>query len=177
MQALKIIGIILLVLIVGVLIIAALMPKEYNIEHEITINKPKAVLFEYIKHLKNQNYYSKWNMMDPNAKMEYKGTDGTVGFVSSWDSENKNVGKGEQEIVKITEGERMEMAMHFIKPFDGRATAYFKTEALGENQTKVKWGFDSKMAYPMNIMVGKMKDMLGKDLMTGLTNLKANLEK
>jgi hypothetical protein len=34
-------------------------------------------------------------MMDPNAKMEYKGTDGTVGFISAWDSKIKYVGKGE----------------------------------------------------------------------------------
>jgi hypothetical protein len=32
-----------------------------------------------------------------------RGTDGTVGFVYGWDSKNKNAGKGEQEIMNITE--------------------------------------------------------------------------
>ena len=118
-------------------------------------------------------------MMDPNAQKEYKGTDGTVGFVSAWDSKVKNVGKGSQEITKIAEGERMDVNLHFVKPFEVDCTAYFITEAAGENQTKVTWGFNGKSPYPMNIMllVMNMEDMLGKDLHTGLTNMKGILEK
>ena len=39
-------------------------------------------------------------MMDRNVKKSFKGTDGTVGFVAAWDSDNKKVGKGEQEVKK-----------------------------------------------------------------------------
>jgi len=34
----------------------------------------------------------------------YTGNDGTVGFVLAWDSTNKSVGKGEQEITNVEEG-------------------------------------------------------------------------
>jgi hypothetical protein len=37
-------------------------------------------------------------MMDPDMKKTYRGTDGTVGFVSEWESNKKDVGTGEQEI-------------------------------------------------------------------------------
>ena len=112
-------------------------------------------------------------------KKVYKGTDGTVGFISTWDSDKKEVGKGEQEIKKIIEGERVELSLHFIKPFDGFADAHMITTPQGDNQTKVKWGFSSKMKYPMNILLlfMNMEKMIGGDLQTGLINLKTVLEK
>lgn len=158
-------------------IVALFMKKDYAVEREIIINKPKQQVFGYIKLLKNQDNYSKWVMMDPKAKKDYKGTDGTVGFVSAWDSQNKDVGQGEQEIKNIIEGERMDLGLHFIKPFEGRANAYMTTTAVSENQTKVKWGFNGTMKYPMNLMLMFMEKKLGDDFSTGLTNLKGVLEK
>jgi hypothetical protein len=167
------------IIIVVILIAALFVKNEYSIEKEVTIDKQKQFVFNYIKMLKNQKNYSKWEMMDPNMKQEYKGTDGNPGFVSAWDSDKKNVGKGEQSINKIIEGERIDYDIHFIKPFNARATSYMKTEVVSEKQTKVKWGFNSRMNYPMNLMLlfMNMEKMVGNDLLTGLTNLKNVLEK
>ena len=110
MKFLKRLFIGILVLIALVLIVALFVKKEYTIEHEVTIAKPKQEVFDYIKLLKNQANYSVWVKKDPNAKMEYKGTDGTVGFVSSWDG-NSDVGKGEQEIKKITEIDKKDFGL------------------------------------------------------------------
>jgi hypothetical protein len=38
----------------------------------------------------------------------YRGTDTTVGFVSARASENPNVGLGEQQIIAIDEGKRID---------------------------------------------------------------------
>ena len=169
----------LLSIVVILLIIAAFMKKEYSVEREITINKPRRVVFDYLKYLKNQDNFSKWALMDPNMKKEFKGIDGTVGFFSSWDSANKNVGKGEQEIKSITEGQRIDFELRFIKPFAGLAHAYFTTELMTQNETIVIWGFDSKMKYPMNLMLlfMDMDKMIGNDFSTGLAKLKSILEK
>lgn len=53
------------------------------------------------------------------------------------------------------------------------------TEAAAPGVTKVTWGFESKMNYPMNIMklFMNMNEMVGKDFSTGLANLKNLLEK
>lgn len=136
-------------------------------------------VFEYIKLLKNQNNYSKWALMDPNMKKEYTGIDGVRGFKSAWESDMKEVGKGVQEIVKVTEGERVDFALHFIKPFDGMADSYMTVDPVTPSETKVKWGFHSKMNYPMNIllMFMNMDKVIGRDLNTGLNNLKNLLEK
>jgi len=171
---LAIVGVIVLLLLV-----ALFLKKEYAVEREIVINKPKQEVFDYVKFLKNQDSFSVWAQMDPNMKKEYKGEDGTVGFISSWDSDHKQVGKGEQEIIKITEGERLDFELRFLEPFEAKDNAYMTTEAIGDNQTKVKWGFNGKMPYPMNMMLlfMDMDAMLGKDLEAGLNNLKAVMEK
>jgi len=53
------------------------------------------------------------------------------------------------------------------------------TDSTGTNQTKVKWGFSGKMTYPFNIMKLFMdpEKAVGDDFSTGLTRLKAILEK
>jgi hypothetical protein len=165
-------------LIVLLLIIAAFSKKKYSVSTEITIKQPKQLVFDYLKLLKNQDNFSKWALMDPSMSKEYRGTDGTVGFVSAWDSNKKNVGKGEQEIRKIKEGEQIDFEIRFIKPFAGLAQAYLTTDSLSDEVTLVKWGFTSKMAYPMNLMllVMSMEKNIADDLHTGLLNLKKLLE-
>ena len=179
MKIVKKILLVLLGIVVLFLVIALFVKKEYAVEREITINKSRQTVFDYVKYLKNQSNYSVWAQMDPNMKKEYRGTDGTVGFVSAWDSNVKDVGKGEQEIKAIKEGERLDFELRFKVPFEATDYAYIVTEQAGENQTKVKWGFNGKMPYPMNTMLlfMNMDEMLGKDLETGLTNLKTVLEK
>jgi hypothetical protein len=111
-------------------------------------------------------------------KREFRGEDGTVGFVSAWDSEDPKAGKGEQKIIKINEGERIDYELHFIEPFESTDFAYLTTEAVNDSVTTVKWGFDGKMKYPMNLMLllMDMEEMLAPDLQNGLENLKTLLE-
>ena len=176
MKILKWILIIVAIIIAIPLIIALFMKNDYTVEREVTINKPQQVVFNYIKLLKNQVNYSKWAMEDPNTKMTFTGTDGTVGFISAWES-NKT-GKGEQQITNITEGSRMDVSLHFIKPMEGRANAYFTTDVVSPTQTKVIWVMNGTMHYPLNFMLlMNMDKMLGGELQTGLNNLKGVLEK
>lgn len=179
MKIIKKILIAVVIIIAIPLIVALFTKKEYAVEREVIINKPKQEVFDYIKFVKNQDNYSVWAKMDPAMKKEYKGTDGTVGFISAWDSQIKDVGKGEQEIMKISDGERLDFELRFKVPFEATDNAYMTTKTIAENQTKVKWGFEGKMNYPMNFMLlfMDMEKMLGTDLAIGLTNLKQVLEK
>lgn len=178
MGILKKILVVLILLLSIVLIAAYFMPKTYAVEREITINKPVDSVFNYVKYLKNQNQFSVWANIDPKMKSTYKGTDGTVGAISAWESNVKDVGVGEQEITKIIPGKRLEFALRFKKPMDDTAVGFLSTESVAGNQTKVKWGINGVIPYPMNIMLPmlKMDKMIGKDLQQGLENLKAQLE-
>lgn len=169
---------VILGLIALVLIAALIMPKDYAVEREVVISKPNAEVYDYLESLQNQNNWSVWSKKDPNIKMNFKGTDRTVGYTYFWEG-NDEVGKGEQEITKITKGERIDTQLRFLKPFESTSEAYMVTEPLGENQTKVKWGFTGVMPYPMNAMLPfmGMDKTVGKDFADGLANLKAILEK
>lgn len=164
-------------LIVLIFIVALFTRKSYSIQRSIIIQKPKQEVFQYIRHLKNQDNYSKWVMKDPAMKKNYRGTDGTVGFVYAWDG-NPQAGKGEQEIKNIIDGERMDLEVRFERPFAGIASTPFTTEAVSPGQTRVSWGMTSAMRYPLNIMLLfiNVEKLLGNDLEESLSNLKNQLE-
>lgn len=174
MKIIKKILLAILSIVILALIVALFLPNEYHVERDVTINKPKDSIFNYVKYLKNQDNFSVWAKLDPAMKKTFTGTDGTVGAISAWDSTNKNVGKGEQEIKKIVPGERLEFELRFKVPFESTDMAYMTTEAITPTQTKVKWGFDGRSPYPMNLMLAfmNMDQMLGEQLETGLQNLK-----
>ncbi|MDI1306658.1 MAG: SRPBCC family protein [bacterium] len=179
MNIIKKIVLAVLTIVALALITALFLTKNYAVEREITIDQPKDSVFNYIKYVKNQDNFSVWNRKDPKMIKTFSGTDGTVGFVYSWNSQDKNVGVGEQEIKKILEGERIDFELRFKVPFESTDNAYIITKAISPNQTKVKWGFNGKMPYPMNLILAfmNMDKILGKDLQDGLNNLKVVLEK
>jgi uncharacterized protein YndB with AHSA1/START domain len=168
-----------LAVIIALPLIAALFLKtHYSVVRSITIERPNAQVFDYIKHLKNQDNFSKWAMMDPDMKKTYRGEDGMAGFVSAWASENPDVGVGEQEIIKITPNERVDFELRFLSPFEATEPAYMTTKPVSDTSTQVDWGFSGHMDYPMNLMLAVMdfETMIGNDLQEGLNNLKQVLE-
>ncbi len=166
-------GIVAFVLVAGLFI-----KKEYVLEQRIVIEKPVETVFNYIRMMKNQEHYNTWWRIDPAAKKEFKGIDGSVGAVASWDSANQKAGKGEQEIVRLDENRRIDHELRFEKPFEGVAHAYLITEKFNGG-TSVKWGFHGANKYPMNVMFALfgLGKSLEKDLYTSLEKLKSTLEK
>jgi uncharacterized protein YndB with AHSA1/START domain len=168
--------------ILGVLaflfLLIAFLPKNYSVSRSITIQKPKSEVFDYLKLLKNQDNFSKWAKMDPYMTKEFRGEDGKVGFISIWESKNDDVGKGEQEIIAIQDGEKIEYELRFQKPFESTSKAYFLIESESEYTTKVTWGIEGKMSYPMNalLLVMNFDKMVGDDFEEGLLNLQKILD-
>ncbi len=173
-------------LLTGIFVILALLllgglfiDGNYSVERETTVNRPVGQVYNYILFLKNQDNFSVWAKMDPDMKKEFQGTDGTVGFISGWESTNQDVGKGEQEIVAIDPGKRIDYELRFKEPFESTDDAFISTTPLDNRSTLVTWGFKGEMAYPMNLMlfIMDMEEMLGSQLQEGLNNLKSILEK
>jgi hypothetical protein len=148
-----------------------------KIQKSIDINRSSGEVFDYLRITRNQDYFSIWNMTDPSMKREYRGTDGTTGFLYAWDSTNKNVGAGEQEITGINEGKSIEYALRFFRPMRNTGKSSFLINPKGENITSVDWIFDSPSKFPMSLLSPVFKRMLGKDLEKSLGNLKTILEK
>jgi hypothetical protein len=148
-----------------------------KIEKSIEIGRSSKEVFEYLKYTRNQDNFSVWNMADPSMKKDYRGTDGTVGYIYSWDSTNKNVGAGEQETIGIDEGKKILYELRFFRPMRNVGKSYFLINGKGEYSTSVVWIFDSPSKFPYSLLAPLFKKMMGKDLEKGLTNLKTILEK
>jgi len=169
-----------LVFILAIPFIAALfVNSNYHVERQTIINKDKDSVFNFLKYLENQSKFSKWANVDPMMKKGAHGIDGTVGFYTTWESDNPNVGKGEQEIIAIKDGERIDYELRFLAPFKATEPAYIITQSTPDNKTIVTWGFNGHMNYPMNLMlvIYDFEKTIGDDLQQGLNNLKLLLEK
>ncbi len=174
MKILKKILLVIVALIALILIIALFAPKEFKGSSEIVINKPQQEVYDYIKYLKNQDNFGTWNQMDPAMKKSYEGTDGTIGFTYSWDSDKFMVGKGKQVITNLEEGQKMESDLFFADS-ENPAKSVISTTAQGDNQTLVKWSVVGESPYPWNIM--NLFFNMDGDFEKGLQNLKNELEK
>ncbi len=148
-----------------------------RIEKSIEVRRGLKDLFDYLKQTRNQDNFSVWNMADPAMKKEYRGTDGEIGFIYSWDSTNKNVGAGEQEITGLEEGKSISYEIRFYRPMQNTGKSQFLISDKGQNLTKVTWIFDSPSKFPYSLFSPIFKRMLGKDIEKGLQNLKNLLEK
>jgi hypothetical protein len=163
-------------IIVLLLLIALFMKKEHYVQREVIINAPRQKVFDYVKLLKNQDEFNKHAMAGSDRNREFKGTDGTVGYIYSW-SGDKNAGVGEKEIKNIIEGKRMEAEIRFVKPMRATATIIMDTESLADNQTKVSWSNAGILKYPFNIFIPTMQKHVAKDMDSSLLTLKNILEK
>jgi hypothetical protein len=158
------------------LIIALFMKKEHYARREIIINAPRQKVFDYVKLLKNQDEFNEGAMADRDRKREFRGTDGTVGYIYAW-SGNKNAGEGEKEIKNIIEGQRIETEIRFVKPMSAVASIIMETESLPDNQTKVYWSNAGTLKYPINIFIPMMEKSVAKGMDGSLLALKNILEK
>jgi len=171
--------IVILIVLAGIIallfIMALFMKRDHYVKREIVIHAPAQKVFDFLKLLKNQDKFNKWAKADPNRHWEYKGTDGTVGFVISWNG-NKDAGEGEKEITKIIEGKRIETQIRFVKPMKTIANVIMETESLSENETKVSMSNAGALKYPINIMIPMVEKMFPKDMDSSLITLKSILE-
>ena len=163
--------------IIALLLLMALFAKKgYHIQREIIINAPLQKVFDYVKYLKNWDNFNERAVADPSKKNEFKGTDGTVGFIYAW-SGNKKVGAGEKEIKSISEGQRIETEIRFIKPFTVVGHTNMDTDPVSANQTKIIFSNASTLKYPLNILLLVVEKRIAKDMDTSLSSLKNILEK
>lgn len=164
-------------ILILLIILSAIAPKSYDVSRSIVIDKPKEIVFPYLKMVKNQDHWSPWKKKDPNMKQTFTGIDGEIGFKSSWIG-NKEVGEGSQTITAIVENERIDNHLVFLKPWKSESDGYYTVADEGPGQTKVVWGFTGQNKFPTTIFMlfFNMDKAVGKDFEEGLQNLKKILE-
>jgi len=175
MHIVLIVFLVLVGILALVLTLALFMKKDYSIKSEITINAPRQKIFDFLKHLKNQDKFNKWAKTDPNRQWEYRGTDGTEGFVIAWKG-NKDAGEGEKEIIRLVDGERIETEIRFVKPMRMTTSINMETSSLTDTQTKVVMINKGNMKWPMNLFIPMGEKRFPKDMENSLASLKNIME-
>ncbi|MDO9000915.1 MAG: SRPBCC family protein [Bacteroidota bacterium] len=165
---------VIIALLLVYLVLAMFGPKEIKVERDISINKPtffvKSILGDF-KFFHDE--WSPWSEKDSAMKTTYKGAPGELGHFYSWEG-NKEVGKGEMEIISVTE-DSLVQRLSFEGMGDSRA--YFILKDSGTS-TNVTWGMMFEVGFfgrPMMLFMN-MDKMLGADYEKGLTKLKTKLE-
>jgi hypothetical protein len=139
----------ILTLLLIVMIAGALLPKKYTISESITINKPKAQVYDYFKMFKNQSEFSEWFLADPNTISKIEGIDGTLGAKQSWESSMSGVGS--QTITNMS-NDRIDVNLDFVKPMEGHSKAANIFVAIDSTSTKVTSDFYGDDGWPFNVM-------------------------
>jgi hypothetical protein len=175
MKFLKIVGIIFLVMVLAVVVLGIIAPKEGHVERTILIKADKQAVLDYAKSFKVARDWSPWMEKDPQVKITLKGTDGEVGSTYEWEG-NDEVGAGKEEIKSITDSS-VSIDLNFLKPFESQADTYFKVATVGDS-TQLRWGFDTEYGFVPSIFVMLMdvNSALEKDFDLGLSRIKANTE-
>jgi hypothetical protein len=157
-------------LIVLLLIIAALMPKTFNIEKTIVISKPVPEVMNKISDL---NYYSQWNpwqQMDRTAKNQITGTPKIPGHKYSW--HGKKVGVGSLTLRDL-DNKHIHFDLEFLKPWKSKAKDNWLFEHWGDGETKVTWQNSGELPWPIARLMGPViSKNLDHQFGKGLNNLK-----
>ncbi|MES1225503.1 MAG: SRPBCC family protein [Bacteroidota bacterium] len=164
------------IILAFILLLGLFMRKEHFVKRDIIINAPNQIAFDFLRFLENQEKFNKYAMKEAERKKEFKGTDGTVGFIFSW-SGKKDAGVGEKEIMSLEEGKKIVTEIRFIKPMKISASVIFETESLSDQQTKVSFTNSGILKYPFNIRIPMFEKNFGKDMNESLVMLKNILEK
>ncbi|HEX6191221.1 MAG TPA: SRPBCC family protein [Chitinophagaceae bacterium] len=161
-------------LVVLLLIIAAVMPKTYNIEKSIVIHRP---VNQVMDNVGNLNFYSQWNpwqQSDPTTKATITGSPKTPGHQYAW--QGKKVGVGSLTLRDL-DNKHIHFDLQFFKPWKSKAKDNWLFEPWGASDTKVTWQNSGEFPWPIASLMGPLiSKNLNHQFQQGLNNLKKMCE-
>ena len=173
---LKIIAIVLVVLIAGVLAVAATKPDTFRVQRATSIKAPPEKIFPLINDYHNWSSWSPYEKKDPAMKRTFSGAANGKGSVYEWEG-NSDVGAGRMEITDTSPPSKVTLKLDFVKPFETHNIVEFRLEPKSDS-TEVTWDMHGPAPFISKVMqvFFSMDNMVGKDFETGLANLKAVAE-
>lgn len=164
-----------LTILVVVIALGLFGKKDYRVVRSISIEAPRSMVYDYVRHLENFKEWSPWTALDPMMQISVSGVDGEVGASYSWKGNDK-AGEGSQTIKSIT-NDQIVLQTDFVRPFKSSSETRFDF-STEEGLTKISWVYDWRAPFPLNglMMLTDIDEALGKDFVMGLENLERILE-
>ncbi len=168
---------IIIAVITAFLIYGALQSADFSVSREANFNALPAKVFENINDFHKWSAWSPWEKMDPHLKRSFSGELSGIGSKYAWVG-NKKVGEGNMEITHSEASKRMQLDLHFLKPFKADNVTEFTLTPNGRT-TNMKWEMRGHRPFLFRVMgmFFNMDKIVGGDFENGLNNLREIVEK
>ncbi len=131
-----VIGLIIVVVVAGVLIIAATKPNTFRLERSASINAPPARVYALIDDFKQWRSWSPWEKLDPDLKRTYSGAASGLGAVYAWEGNNK-VGQGRMEIIESVPPSRVVIKLDSSSRLKPTTRPYSRSSRAGRQPMSI----------------------------------------
>lgn len=150
---------------------------NFEVVRSTRIEAPAERVFPLIDRFKSWTEWSPWEGMDPDLVREYTGPESGVGSKYHWVG-NRKVGEGRMEITASQPPARVELNLHFLKPFKAENVTIFELEPSAGGGTTVTWRMRGQQKGIMRVMgvFTNIDKMVGPDFEKGLKQLKTFAE-
>lgn len=169
-----VVGLLVLV-IAGILIVAAMQSGDFRIQRSVAINAPPAKVYALANGMRAFNLWNPFEKMDPGMG-QHSGPETGPGSKYAWKS--KRLGEGSMTVLEAAPASRVNIDLEFIKPFAGNNLVEFTIVPQGGGSL-FTWTMSGKSAFipkVMSLFVSNDK-MIGGTFESGLADLKALAEK
>lgn len=177
LRTIKIMILAVVVVVGAVLVYATTMPDTFRVQRAASIDAPPEAIFPLVNDLRRWDAWSPWEKKDPAMKRAYLGAESGKGAIYAWDGD-RNVGRGQIEIVEAVPPSKITMRLDFERPFETHNVVEFAFAERG-GKTDVTWVMHGPVPYFAKIMhlFFDMDRMVGGDFEAGLSDLKAIAER
>lgn len=168
-----------IVILIGIFFIGGLLiPSEWTVSRSTTIHALPEQIYPYISDFKKWEDWAPWNRAkDPSLTYTYSGTPAGIGAKQSWTSEKMGTGWMQLTAADPKTGVSYDL---FIEMNGMQSTVHGNINmAIADGYTRVTWtdqGTSNKSLIKRWMSLA-LRVMLGKDIETGLSNLKNLVEK
>ncbi|MBE2181313.1 MAG: SRPBCC family protein [Chthoniobacterales bacterium] len=159
-------------LVAALVVVIALQPSDFRVTRSAVLPGSPETVFEHVNDLRKWEGWSPWAKLDPDSTATFAGPASGTGSSMTW-SGNNDVGEGTMTITESKPGERIEMRLAFVRPFEGVSTTEF-TFVPDAGGTLVTWtmsGTNDFVAKAIGLVMDCDK-MVGGEFEKGLENLK-----
>lgn len=171
----KIIIYILLALFALIFVVAAFIPKNFEVKESVMIPASVESVFELTNNYDHMLKWNPWTEMDPESKNTITGNAITPGYTWSWEGEK--VGIGYLAVTEVIPNQKVTSKLVFTSPNESEMIDIRTFEQI-DGTTQVSWMMKDEMSYPFERLVSLMiKPMLQQNLSNGLENLKTYAKK
>lgn len=175
MKAIKIVGLILILLAGVALATIYLLPDSCHMERKTFINRPPADVYRELVSFKTFATWSPWFVGSTDLEARVTGAPFGVGARYSWSSTDPDLGNGYTEIIEVVENEKVVSLMKFDE-YESEPTATFHLTQMGTG-TEVVWTYDESGVQGLSkIFILGIDGFLSEDYESGLQALKERIE-